>query len=879
MGTNPDGTNWLSITNYQPTDKVRNDMFNSLALDLRSWGGNVNGGGYQLSNVILSGTGGFQYTASPITLTPGADNSSQLALMQTTAAGPPAVYSQRWAVEKNATAEGGSNSGSDFAIVRYSDSGAVLGTPFSIQRSSGLITMNGAQQWNAAVNGGGQTLNNVVIAGYVADPTTTKGDILARSSSAVTRVAVAATDGWVLTASSAAPAGVAWAAPAATGVPTTRQILTPAGFGLTGGGALSADLTLKGVVMAASGASHAMGMAPDPGATTGATRYLREDATWAIPAGAGGGMTDPTNTLGDLIVNNGSGTTRIGTGGSASNGFVLTADSTVAGFGIKWAAPPATGGFWQGGSGGAIYYNGGNVGIGTTTPVAPLHCYRSVSGGAAAIVIDNDASGIGTAQALQFRDGTYGILGGIYHQQYANWHLRFTVWSNTTETERMTIDGGTGNVGIGTTSPRSTLTASMPGTNAALPALGSASGANLTVLADNNYGIVAGTVANGNAYIQAQRVDAQAVAYALMLQPLGGNVGIGTTSPAQSLSVVGSGSYVPTSTAGMAGSAVVTSGPFGGGVGMIDGSYTMGMWSNGGVWNFGNGTTSGALTSRLVINTSGNVGIGTANPQFLAHLVNPNAGTLATMPSLVIGVDYNPIYNLWFGYGNPGTGTDAGAIQAIQNNVGAQLLLNPIGGNVGIGTTNPTSPLDVNGSIHLRYVAPGAGIWLDASDYTQVAFLGMDTTSRNWRFYSALSSGNVIEVNLTTGNVGIGQLTPAYKCDIAGDCNVTGAYRVNGTAISTGGVTTQTSPSRALGTVYQNTTGKPMLVTATVQASSGFGFTAKCDGSNPPGTTVGIGSIGGSGLTAYIPASFWVLPGYYYEITGSGPIVNWLEWY
>ena len=39
----------------------------------------------------------------------------------------------------------------------------------------------------------------------------------------------------------------------------------------------------------ASGATHAPGAVPDPGATAGTTRYLREDATWDVPAGGSGG--------------------------------------------------------------------------------------------------------------------------------------------------------------------------------------------------------------------------------------------------------------------------------------------------------------------------------------------------------------------------------------------------------------------------------------------------------------------------------------------------------------------------------------------------------------------------------------------------------------
>ena len=37
----------------------------------------------------------------------------------------------------------------------------------------------------------------------------------------------------------------------------------------------------------ASGTSHAAGLVPDPGSSAGSTKYLREDATWAVPSGGG----------------------------------------------------------------------------------------------------------------------------------------------------------------------------------------------------------------------------------------------------------------------------------------------------------------------------------------------------------------------------------------------------------------------------------------------------------------------------------------------------------------------------------------------------------------------------------------------------------------
>jgi hypothetical protein len=71
-------------------------------------------------------------------------------------------------------------------------------------------------------------------------------------------------------------------APAA-GVPTSRQVI--AGTGLSGGGALTADVTLNALPMIASGASGRGGTVPTPGTTAGITKYLREDASWAAPPG------------------------------------------------------------------------------------------------------------------------------------------------------------------------------------------------------------------------------------------------------------------------------------------------------------------------------------------------------------------------------------------------------------------------------------------------------------------------------------------------------------------------------------------------------------------------------------------------------------------
>lgn len=53
------------------------------------------------------------------------------------------VY-KRWAIRTNSTTESGTNAGSNFQIVRYSDTGTAIDSPLSITRSNGLITAAGS---------------------------------------------------------------------------------------------------------------------------------------------------------------------------------------------------------------------------------------------------------------------------------------------------------------------------------------------------------------------------------------------------------------------------------------------------------------------------------------------------------------------------------------------------------------------------------------------------------------------------------------------------------------------------------------------------------------------------------------------------------------
>lgn len=97
-----------------------------------------------------------------------------------------------------------------------------------------------------------------------------------------------------------------------------------------------------------------------------------------------------------------------------------------------------------------------------------------------------------------------------------------------------------GNVGIGTTAPGNKLAVTEPvATAAAIPAVGS-NGGTFSVLSDaGKYGLIIGAKGNGDVFQQSQRVDGSAFVYNLLLQPSGGNVGIGTTTPSEKLDVSG----------------------------------------------------------------------------------------------------------------------------------------------------------------------------------------------------------------------------------------------------------------------------------------------------------------------------------------------------
>ncbi|MDD5028910.1 MAG: host specificity factor TipJ family phage tail protein [Rhodoferax sp.] len=122
-------------------------------------------------------------------------------------------------------------------------------------------------------------------------------------------------------------------------------------------------------------------------------------------------------------------------------------------------------------------------------------------------------------------------LGGITAAQWT------TVAFFTSGAEKVRIDSS-GNVGIGITSPKRPLHVAT-GSGTSFPTLGTSNGEVLIGAVDGLWGMyIGGDYTTGSGWIQQMRNDS-ATAYDLCLQPVGGNVGIGTTTPAEKLDVVG----------------------------------------------------------------------------------------------------------------------------------------------------------------------------------------------------------------------------------------------------------------------------------------------------------------------------------------------------
>ncbi len=398
---------------------------------------------------------------------------------------------------------------------------------------------------------------------------------------------------------------------------------------------------------------------------------------------------------------------------------------------------------------------GGSVGIGTTNPVQALHVVGSIYQRTGDVITWNNG------------DAQIGAVSG--------YNLAFSTYDGVSAmVERMRVTSA-GNVGIGVTNPAYKLEIS--GKAYASTELQANTAVMNTTSGYASFGSNSGTTA--------VRVGRDASLNDIIINA-DGNVGIGITNPSQKFETTGKVKFRS----------------YGSGTNTGTATYTLSVDSSGNVIETANSSLTGtgttnyitkwsgttALTNSLLYDDGTNVGIGTTGPQKVFEVVTP-ANNFASVG--VAGLGVGQWTGIHFGYRENNQNYRKSAIVFERTDLTANdaqgkihILNGPQGsansatlsdarvtiaegGNVGIGLTNPSYALHINGGAASR------------SD-VQVTYNALGTTSTDgaqfgiqsagayiWNFENSpiyFGTNNNRRVDITAdGNVGIGITTPAVR--------------------------------------------------------------------------------------------------------------------
>ncbi len=444
----------------------------------------------------------------------------------------------------------------------------------------------------------------------------------------------------------------------------------------------------------------------------------------------------------------------------------------------------------------------GNVGLGTTGPSTRLYVLDSRSQSQA--VFDSESRHIGITNSATSSLIDYSQEGDLRFrsQNYAN-------RGNNSGTTRMTITGS-GDVGIGTTTPREALDingkltiGSATGGDAGIAYFSRGSDGNETVKLgylnaseDNEFQFYH---SGGDGYFTWHTNDS-AVEEQMRLDNQG-RLGIGTSSPSTALDV--NGTVTATAFVGD-GSGLTGIGGGSSNSGESSSNYVIntdsdGSTGDGGVLFQSNGSTVASVTESGSINANSGstslVGFGFQGDQDTG-LFSPASNTVSLSAGGVEALRANSVASaVNYVEINPAVTGSGPQIAAAGADTNIDLNFSPKGsgntvftnGNVGIGTDSPISPMTVygnNSNPQLRvygnddkrlnaFVKDGEGYiyaYEDSPVQTVPLHLGGSSTSP--------------QLSITqVGNVGIGTTAPASKLEVAGTTTTTG-LSINGGAVA-----------------------------------------------------------------------------------------------
>jgi hypothetical protein len=360
-----------------------------------------------------------------------------------------------------------------------------------------------------------------------------------------------------------------------------------------------------------------------------------------------------------------------------------------------------------------IKYNG-NVGVGTTNPQGILHVNGGTGDAKVIIEADTNNSGESDNPKIVFRqDGGYytGEVGLANNQMVfrskstVNGNTGFIFYSNVGATSTTNVDDvedtqlevmriqGNGYVGIGTANPTRNL-------HVAGDAYVSS---NLTVNTDDLHvdtttGFVGVGTANPQGILHILDQNMANATELLRLEKGGGTGDIDDTSFGHI------GMYLVDANEGGGEVARISYGHNGGSGTQNEGKGQLGFWTS------NTGDAEGVPEERMTIRANGNVGIGTTNPETALDV----EGTI----TIRNGSQLNAIR----------TDSD-GNLQFLRNastNDSPTITINDETGNVGVGTTDPSYTLDVNGTAYVssNLTVGTSNLFVD----TTTGFVGVGTT-------------------------------------------------------------------------------------------------------------------------------------------------------
>ena len=332
----------------------------------------------------------------------------------------------------------------------------------------------------------------------------------------------------------------------------------------------------------------------------------------------------------------------------------------------------------------------GNVGIGTTSPDSLVHL-RAASGNAV-IRLENSNTSVASAESLgsiewESNDASTGGTGVAAKLNVVDDNGFGTAYG-------MTFSTGLVSGGSMTLSERLRIDSS-----GQLILLGN--GGSTTNSLDLNYNGTSGQAqinadsGGGNTFLTFGTSSSGSLSERLRIDS-SGRVGIGTSSPSQLLDISSSGNAVTRINSGSSNTTGVILSRGGTEVARVSSAATDTLTFS----------TGSSATTRLTINSSGNVGIGTTSPTELLHIRKDASAVVAikAQNNNSNGImEYqagNDADNWFFGIGSD----DAFGISDVTGQAGRRLTITQTG-NVGIGTTSPSALLHISKTVNSGDVA------------------------------------------------------------------------------------------------------------------------------------------------------------------------------